>query len=187
MNDENKNDLIILYSGGADSRLLLELAIATGKTPYCVLINYEQLHINELKYAKDQLTERGIEYQTVSIKNLNINSGLTGDGIKNDSGLVHEMHVPSRNLMFIGVAASIAESKNIDLIWSGADYSDYLNKFPDCMPDWITKVNNVLQINGPKPIRYEAPLIGFTKDLVLATVKAFGINEEDIYSGYGGL
>ena len=180
-------NLVILYSGGADSRLMLDLAQKTGKYPFCVLIDYGQLHIEELDFAKKQLDDFEIKYQVVSIKDLGINSGLTGDGNKNETGEVHEMYVPSRNLMFIGIAASIAESKGIDLIWFGADWSDYLNGFPDCKQEWVGRINKMLEINGPKPIMLEAPLIGMSKEMILKLLEEFGIKQEEVFSGYGDL
>jgi 7-cyano-7-deazaguanine synthase in queuosine biosynthesis len=59
--------VVMLYSGGADSRLMLELCLAAGKRPHCVLVDYGQKHIAELDYAKKQLEEVGISYQIVSI------------------------------------------------------------------------------------------------------------------------
>ena len=41
-------DLVILFSGGADSVLMLEMALELEMSPFCVLIDYEQLHIEEL-------------------------------------------------------------------------------------------------------------------------------------------
>jgi len=180
-------NLVILYSGGADSRLMLDLAWKVGKYPFCVLIDYGQLHIDELNFAKKQLKDFDIKYQVVSIKDLGVDSGLTGDGTKNETGEVHEMYVPSRNLMFVGIAASIAESKGIALIWYGADWSDYLNEFPDCKQEWIGRMNKVLKINGPRPIMLEAPLMGMSKEMILKLLDEFGIKKEDIFSGYGDL
>ena len=51
-------DLVILYSGGADSRLMLSWALQLGRHPYCVLIDYQQKHIKELSYAVEQLEKR---------------------------------------------------------------------------------------------------------------------------------
>jgi len=181
------NDLVILYSGGADSRLMLELAKQLGKTPYCILIDYEQAHGSELDFAISQLDKNKIEHHTVMLSNLKIDSGLTGDGKKGTYENVHEMHVPSRNLMFMGIAASIAESKGIDTIWYGADHSDIINKFPDCSPDWIKQINNVLKINGPNPIKLEAPIINMTKNDVIEALKTCGVNMEEVFSGYGDL
>jgi 7-cyano-7-deazaguanine synthase len=182
-----KPDLVILFSGGADSVLMLELAKDFGMSPLCVIIDYQQLHHEELKVAERIVKTRTLPHRIVKLHNLAIQSGLTGAGQKSRFEGVHEMHVPSRNLMFVGIAASIAEDNGIDTIWYGADYSDYVNKFPDCMQQWFGAVNEVLKINGPKPIKLEAPLAGLTKETILEALKAKGITEKEIYSGYGDL
>lgn len=179
-----REDLVILYSGGADSRLLLELALKLEKVPFCILIDYEQLHQEELSFAHSQLKKLNIEYQIIKIKDLNINSGLTGNGNKNNSGEVHEMHVPGRNTMFLSLAFSIAETKNIDTIWIGSDWSDRLNLFPDCYQEYIFQINKLFEIAGPKPIKVEGPLLGMTKELVLNLLKSYGIDEKELFSGY---
>ena len=180
-------DVVILFSGGADSILMLEMAYAFGLTAYCILIDYEQLHIDELRYAEKYLRKDDIPFRIVKLHGLGVQSGLTGRGEKGRFEGVHEMHVPSRNLMFVGIAASIAEDMGIDLIWYGADYSDYLNKFPDCMQPWFGAVNDVLGINGPYPIRLEAPLAGLSKRSILDMLESKGITDEQMFSGYGGL
>jgi len=182
-----KEDLVILFSGGADSRLMIELAKKQGKTPYCVLVNYGQLHAQELELAAKQLENQGIPYQVTSIQNLGVNSGLTGSGEKGMYEDVHEMHVPARNMMFVGIATSVAESKGIDTVWYGADWSDYLNEFPDCKQEWFGRMNKVLEINGPHPIKLEAPVSGMTKESILKLLESFGVKEEEIFSGYGDL
>jgi len=180
-----KENLIIMYSGGSDSRLLLELALSMKLKPYCVLFDYNQKHIKELDYARHQLETKKINYQIVKIKDLNINSGLTGNKIEGQFKNVHSMNVPSRNLIFTGLAAAIAEDKNIDTIWYGANAEDYKNKFPDCLQEWIGKVNELLNINSSVVIKLEAPLIGFSKERVLELSEYYGIDQKAVFSGYG--
>ena len=182
-----KFDVIILFSGGADSMLMLEMAKDFCKTPYCVLIDYQQLHYDEINVAKRYLDKDETPYRVVKLHDLQIQSGLTGAGNKGRFEGVHEMHVPSRNLMFVGIAASIAEDMGCDTIWYGADFDDYINKFPDCMQGWFGEVNKVLEINGPNPIKLEAPLAGLTKETILKALFAKGISEDEMFSGYGDL
>ena len=180
-------DLVILFSGGADSILMLGMAKFMGYNPYCVLIDYQQLHIDELKSARLYLDKLGVPHHTVKLYHLKLQSGLTGEGQKGRFEGVHEMHVPSRNLMFVGVAASVAENMGIDTIWYGADYSDYVNEFPDCKQAWFGVMNEVLKINGPNPIKLEAPLAGLTKESILKALKALGIHDKAMCRGYGDL
>ena len=172
-----KSNLIILYSGGADSRLLLKFAEILDLTPHCILIDYGQKHIEELNFAKEHLHAHNVSYQIINLENLNVNSGLTGSGVKNDSGVVHEMHVPGRNSIFLSLAYSVAESKGIDTIWIGCDYSDAINLFPDCLQSYILKMNSVFEIAGPNPIKVEAPLLGLTKENIIRMLISYGVKE----------
>ena len=182
-----KSDLVILFSGGADSMLLALLAKDLGKNPLFVLIDYQQLHREELEFTQRYLKRECLPYRIVMLNNLGITSGLTGDGTKGRFEGVHSMHVPSRNLMFISIAASIAEDMDIDTIWYGADYSDYIHEFPDCKQEWFGRLNKVLEINGPKPIKVEAPLCGLTKENIVTLLKGSDIDLKEIFSGYGNL
>jgi hypothetical protein len=44
-----------------------------------------------------------------------------------------------------------------------------------------------LEINGPKAIKLEAPLMGISKKSILKSLQNIGVNLDKIYSGYGGL
>jgi len=181
-------DVLILFSGGADSLYCSESAIQSGLNAFYLMIDYGQLHKEELKYAKKYLKNINKLHhtQTVEIKSLNIKSGLTtSDKALYDN--VHDMYVPSRNMMFTSIAASIAESMNIPLIWYGADLSDSENSFPDCKQDWIVKVNELLKINGSKEIVLESPTLGIRKETIIKSLKhSIGNNLNDfMYSGYG--
>ena len=182
MNDEN---VVILFSGGADSALLLELAKKVGLKPFCLLINYGQKHVEELEFAEKYLAEQKIKYQVIGITGLNVDSGLTGDGEKGRYEGVSIYHVPGRNTIFLSLAFSVAESKGIDEIWYGPDFSDRLGLFPDCYQDYVVKVNELFKVAGVKPIKVYAPLLGLTKDMVLNLLESFGIDRSKLFSGYG--
>jgi len=180
-------DIVMLYSGGADSMLMLKLSQMAGKIPYCVLIDYGQKHVKELEYAMDQLKSESIEigYQIIKVENLNIDSGLTGDKIEARWDNVHAMNVPGRNTIFIGLATSVAENMGIDEVWYGPDYSDRINLFPDCYQEYVVKMNEVLAVSGVKPIKLVAPLLGMSKELILEILKnSFDIQLVEMYSGY---
>jgi 7-cyano-7-deazaguanine synthase len=180
----SEHDLIMLYSGGADSMLMLKFALEFGRKPYCVLIDYGQKHINELKYAQTQLKNENIDFQIVKISDLNVSSGLTGD-LKTSYDGVHAMNVPGRNTMFISIAYSIAESMGIKEIWYGPDFSDRLNLFPDCYQDYVVAMNKVLEVAPSYPITLRAPLLGWTKEMVLEYLeKKYEIKQGYIHSGY---
>lgn len=182
---KNKADLVILYSGGADSRLLLEFAREMRRTPICVLINYEQVHRKELEYAVKHLKEKCISHKIVDLLNLGLNSGLTGVAVPGLYEGVSPMNVPARNTMFISIAYAVAENHGITEIWYGADYSDRENQFPDCYQEYVHAMNKVLEVAPVRPIKLRAPLLGWSKEMVLEYLEHnCGIKKGDVYSGY---
>lgn len=178
-----KHGVLILFSGGLDSSVLLHMATKMGLNPYCVLINYEQTHIKELDFARQLCEEYFIKHQVVDIIGLGIPSKLTDKTIPYVG--VSEYHVPGRNLMFVAVAGSIAESLDIPLIWYGANYEDRDHLFPDCYQEWVYTLNKLLAINGSKPIKLEAPLLGMEKDTIKKLAVLYNIDTNKIFSGYG--
>ena len=125
-------DLIILFSGGADSTLLMEIAKHTRRFPLALMIDYDQLHIKELEYAKKYLKKNNIKNLTVKLEGYNVNSALTGNGVQGLYKDINIYNVPQRNTIFLSIAAGIAESRKINEVWFGASWEDYELKFPDC-------------------------------------------------------
>ena len=179
--------VLILFSGGADSVFMVHIANQMRYIPICVLFDYGQLHIEELEVAKKYLDVQGINYQIVKVDGLKINSGLTGDGIKNNTGDVHEMHVPMRNSMFLSLACSIAEGNGIKKVWIGCDMDDRYHLFPDCYQEYIVSFNEMLKFASPKEIIVEVPVLGFSKENVLKYLDGVGITPDKYFSGYGDL
>lgn len=178
-------DLVVLYSGGADSTLLLNLARTLNKEPLALMINYNQLHIDELSHARKYVEKHMYENITIKIDGYNVNSALTGNGKKGIYEGVNIHNVPARNSIFLSIAAGIAESKNINEIWFGANWEDYELKFPDCLQEYIGRINNVFEISGVKPIKVYAPLLGMSKELITSLLKIYNINNDEYFSGYG--
>jgi 7-cyano-7-deazaguanine synthase len=184
---ETKEDLVVLFSGGADSTLLLKLAEKLGKKVFALMIDYGQLHKAELEYAKKYLDNHKINNMTVTISGYDVNSGLTGSGEKGLYEGVDIHNVPTRNSIFLSLAYGISESKGIQEIWYGANWEDYDHLFPDCTQEYIGRMNKVLEIAGVKPIKIYAPLLGMEKYMIKDLLrKEYGIDaSKDLYSGYG--
>lgn len=177
--------VLILFSGGYDSTLLVELAKSMELVPVCVLFDYGQKHKEELIVAKKFCKDNEIEHIPLKIP-INVSSRLT-HGAQEYEG-VSEWHVPGRNLIFLSHVVSMAEGMRIDRIWFGANYEDRINLFPDCYQEWVWRLNQLLEINGSRPITVEAPLVGMTKQFIEAFGMAvFGLEKEKTFSGYGDI
>jgi len=179
-----KEDLVILFSGGADSVLLMELALQLGKRPFCIMFNYNQKHVQELDFAKKYLEKRNIRFREIKL-DLKVNSALTGDLKENKFDNVSEFYVPARNSIFLSIASSISEDLDISEVWYGADWSDMENRFPDCTQTFIDNMNILLESGMSKPVKVYAPLLGFTKEMVLIMLENINLIEgRDFFSGY---
>lgn len=178
----SKDKVVVLFSGGLESRYLLHLAAVSGLVPLCVLVDYNQVHKAELEKAEEVCT--ALKYQFVKVKvDLPVRAKLTGSDVTYPG--VSEWYVPARNLIFAGLAASIAESFGIGRIWFGASYSDCLNEFPDCKQPWVQAVGQALKLGLSMDVKFEAPLMGMSKDVIKRLAASAGITEQEVYSGYG--
>jgi 7-cyano-7-deazaguanine synthase len=179
----DRKEVVILFSGGLDSTILIYIARMLGLSPYCVIIDYGQTHIKEIEYAEIMCREMFVPYKIVKIE-LPVESKLT-DGTIGNYENVSPFHVPARNLIFIGLAASIAESRKTDTIWYGANYEDREKFFPDCYQEWVYKMNELLKTNGSMEIKVYAPLLGMPKEVLWQLGEYFNIDKSKIFSGYG--
>lgn len=181
--------ILILFSGGADSVLLADWALNLPETAVSLLlIDYGQRHVEELMYASrlikrlPRLIDNVFRLDITDTFKYHHSNLLQG---KRQTYLgVHIEHVPGRNGVFLTIALGIAESHGIDEIWIGCDYSDRMNLFPDCSQEWIKKIDELAQINGSRPIRIRAPLLGLKKETITLMLKEKGYNAQEIFSGY---
>jgi len=182
---DEKEKVVVLFSGGSDSILLMELAKSMKKTPLALMIDYNQKHIEELVFAKKYLDKNRFENMTIKISGYDVNSALTGSGEKGIYEGVDIHNVPARNSIFISLAYGVAESKNITEIWIGFNHQDYEHLFPDCFQEFLGRINKVLEIAGVRPLKVYAPLLGMEKYMINELLNLFKIDKKEIYSGYG--
>jgi 7-cyano-7-deazaguanine synthase in queuosine biosynthesis len=145
-----KYDLIILYSGGTDSRLMLKMALGQGRKPLLVHVRYGQHSTHH-----DHEVDKGVDCRGVTV------SGVMYD-FQREWINVPKDYLPNRNMILVSIAAAIAEQEGIFDIWYGANASD--EKYPDCQPDWI----NYIQLVLPATVMLKAPLLHLTQEEVIA-------------------
>lgn len=110
-------------------------------------------------------------------------SSLLNDGEIPTARSVAEMgsdipstYVPSRNLFLVGLATSLAESIDADVVYVGFNALDY-SGYPDCRPDFVVSAANAMKFGTKRgvegnPIRLEAPIIDLSKaDIVRRAVE----------------
>ena len=180
-NDDNKR-VLLLYSGGMDSTVLLHLGKSLGYTIHALGVDYGQKNIRELTVARQWCDKLEIPFAVMSLPIYqDIASGLTGTNELGKYGTPNPYYVPGRNTVFIALAAAKAESHGIRRVWYGPTDT---SRNPDKTQKYIRAMNEVLAQSASFPIELEAPLLGMRKDLIHAMAAGFGFTINDTHSGY---
>ncbi|MFN3814517.1 MAG: 7-cyano-7-deazaguanine synthase, partial [Aquificaceae bacterium] len=117
--------VIVLLSGGMDSATLLWLCKREFQEVYALSFDYGQKHKIELKYAKELARIAQVkEHIVVEVPHYKlITSALLEGGPEVPKGPYGEevpaTNVPMRNLVFLAIAGSFADSYEIDHIAIG--------------------------------------------------------------------
>lgn len=194
---------IVLFSGGLDSTTCLAMAVKKyGNTNVTALsISYGQKHRKEIQSAK-----RIAEYYDVELICLDLakifslsNCSLLeqsdddipmesyADQLEKTDGKPVSTYVPFRNGLFLSSAASIAISKDCDVIYYGAHSDDAAgNAYPDCSSEFNDAINRAIYIGSGKQLTVEAPFVNMTKADVVKTGIELNVPYELTWSCYLG-
>ena len=172
---KSKKKIVVTVSGGMDSAVLLYMAVArVGKeNVYPLFFNYCQRHLRELGCARglvmNVLEKELKEVDVKFIRDLAPVSSLTNDDIETPKvedvmgEAQPKSYVPFRNLMFLSICSSYAESVGAEEVWYGATQIDSLAGYWDAEENFVTKINHVIKLNREKKIKVVAPLIDMNK------------------------
>ncbi len=166
---------IVLLSGGLDSCVALHVAKNDGHEVSALSFNYGQRHSKELECARRIATRAKVaEHNVVSLdlaqwggSSLTDKSLEVADG-DIDSHEIPQTYVPARNMVFLSVAASLAEAKGAEHIYIGVSQVDY-SGYVDCRKvfiDAMEKAINLGTVMGAergKHITIHAPFENMTK------------------------
>ena len=169
--------VLVVYSGGLDSFTLLNLAKKKFDRVYAISFDYGQKHRKELDVALSSTKKLGVEHKIVRLpfEDFLSDSALVGN-IEIPEGNYDKERmkltvVPNRNMVMISVAASLAISRKINHIWYAAHAGDH-EIYPDCRPEFINRLSEVLKICDYHEIILDAPFKDLSKDCLLYTSDA---------------
>ncbi len=193
-----KAKAVVLLSGGLDSAVALYLAKSKGFEVHAVSFNYGQRHETELNYAKQNAKRAGVAAHKIVTLNLGDfgGSSLTDMNMDVEDGDVTRTdipvtYVPARNMVFLSIAASYAESIEAQEIFIGVsqvDYSGYVDcrqEFIDAMEAAINK-GTVMGAEQGKPIKINAPFVNMTKAEEIKLGMELGVDFGLTWSCYRG-
>ena len=191
---------VVLLSGGLDSSTVLALAKAQGHDIVALTFDYGQRHDKEIDSARAVAEAMGATEHIVLSLPLGplLDSSLTRAGAavpegrsKGDmSSGIPSTYVPSRNIIFLSVAASIAESIGAGSVFIAANAVDF-SGYPDCTPEFLDAFQAMLRVGTKagkegRSIMVEAPVIGMTKAEIVREAVRLHVPLDLTWSCYKG-
>jgi len=194
------SEAIVLLSGGLDSATALAVAVEKGHDIVALTFDYGQRHKREVESARKIAKHYKIKDHIVIPLDLGrlLKSSLTQKhlvipegGPKGEvSSGIPSTYVPARNMIFLSIATSIAESRGAEHVYIGVNAVDY-SGYPDCTPYFIAAFQRAVNV-GTKSgkegnaIRLDAPLINLSKAQIIRKAVGKDVPLELTWSCYKG-
>ena len=180
------NSALVLFSGGQDSATCLAWALGRFERVETVGFDYGQRHAVEMQARLDvregmarvlpQLAGRLGPDHVVDLTGYGriADSALTAErAIELDARGLPTTFVPGRNLVFLTVAAALADRRGLEVLVGGMCETDY-SGYPDCRRDTIEALAHALSLGLDKPVGIETPLMALTKADTWALAEQLG-------------
>lgn len=195
---------LVLFSGGVDSTTCLGMAIEKyGKENVIALsISYGQKHQKEIDASIKVANYYGVEHLYLDLAQIfqysdcsllshskeNVPHESYASQLEKTDGSPVSTYVPFRNGLFLSSAASIALSKNCDIIYYGAHSDDAArNAYPDCSEVFNDAIGRAIYEGSGQKLKIEAPFVNWTKKDVVKEGLRLKVPYELTWSCYEGL
>jgi len=193
-------EAIVLLSGGLDSSTVLALAKERGYDVVALTFDYGQKHKRELNSSRKMARHFKAKEHIIVPLNLGelLRSSLTRESMsipenrteEEISSGVPSTYVPSRNIIFLSIAASIAESRGAETIFIATNSVDF-SGYPDCTAEFMSAFQRTLDIGTKagidgRGIRIEAPILTKSKGDIVREAIRLKVPLEETWSCYKG-
>ena len=193
-------EAIVLLSGGLDSSTVLALAKERGYDVVALTFDYGQKHKRELNSSRKMARHFKAKEHIIVPLSLGelLRSSLTRESMsipenrteEEISSGVPSTYVPSRNIIFLSIAASIAESRGAEAIFIATNSVDF-SGYPDCTAEFLSAFQSTLDVGTKagregRGIRVEAPILMKSKGDIVREAIRLKVPMEDTWSCYKG-
>jgi len=186
---------VVLLSGGLDSSTALAWAVRKqGWECHSVAFDYGQRHRIELEASARVAASLNVADHRVLHVNLSEigGSALTSEiAVPKDQETGDDIpvtYVPARNLIFLSIAAGLAECIHAFRLVIGANIVDY-SGYPDCRPEFFESFCKTAQLGTKvgveeQPFSIETPLIHLKKSEIISLGLSLGVDYSLTHSCY---
>jgi 7-cyano-7-deazaguanine synthase len=165
---------VVLLSGGLDSAVLAYDLACQGHSIHALTFDYGQRHVAEIGAALAlglSLEKQLLSHQIVKLSLPDLfraGSTMLPPLLQTQAELANltleeksPAHVPGRNMVFLSVAAAVAEAVGSSRVAIASTCEDDRG-FPDCRAEFFDSFDSVLMAQG-SPVRVYAPYTGLPK------------------------
>lgn len=169
MTDPIPKNIIHLLSGGLDSVTLLYDLRQQGHSVHCLLFDYKQPHVIELKFAKAHCHRLGVPCTVIELPALG--------GLNDESWIV-----PNRNCILLSLAVNVAVQAKASTVTIGCNKDDEAN-FPDCRMAFLQLFNTTLT-TAEISVEVCAPYLNKSKAWIARMASDMGVPSNEIWTCY---
>lgn len=186
-----KKKIVLIYSGGLDSTVLLYDLLSSDVEVVPLSIDYGQRHAIELVYASKICDNLGLRQSVIDLSDLSFylkGSSQTDSNIPVPEGHYEDISmqqtvVPNRNMIMLAVAAGVAISTESYEVAYAAHAGDH-TIYPDCRPEFASTMQQALYVCHYKPVGLRTPYIHLTKGDIVKRGKALRVPFDKTWSCY---
>lgn len=187
---------VVVLSGGLDSTVCASVARRDHGPVLALSFDYGQRHRVELEAAAKVAAHFGAEHLVVGLDLSRWGgSALTDAAVDvpapSDADAIPVTYVPARNLIFLSVAAGVAEARGLDAVYLGVNALDY-SGYPDCRPEFVESFARTAALGLKRgvegdPLHVVTPLIDLGKADIVRLGIELGAPLDLTWSCYRGL
>ncbi|MGF1448981.1 MAG: 7-cyano-7-deazaguanine synthase QueC [Opitutales bacterium] len=202
--DTNNEPVVVVYSGGLDSTVLLAHLIHEGNQVFALTLDYGQRHRREIEAAKQICAHyrgrgvsdaggRLVEHRIADLSSLQVllgGSSLTQADVAVPKGHYTEDSmkatvVPNRNMILLSVAAGWAVALKASAVAYAAHGGDHAI-YPDCREAFAEAMDTAFGLADWHPLRLARPFVGWTKADIVRRGHALDVPLALTWSCYEG-
>jgi len=194
-----KKKAVVLFSGGLDSTTCLAWALSKGYDCRALSFNYGQRHDREngaarkiARLLKTPLYGIKLDFPWLKSSSLVDEKKKLPDLAYPEivSGNVPSTYVPGRNLVFVSIGVSFADSMGAEAVILGPNAVDY-SGYPDCRPAFYEALEKAVNLGTQTPsagkkIRLLTPIMKMSKSRIIRLALKLGAPLEHTWSCYAG-